>query len=269
MTKKTDGWMPLYVADYLADTSRLTTEQHGAYLLLIMDYWRNGPPPDDEAVLASITRLTVAQWRKAAPALRGFFGISEGQWHHKRIDAERQKAASISGKRTEAAKQGAAKRWNKTDAEPMPNGIANGMANGMPEAKQNAWQNDAPSPYTNNQVIPPIPPKGANKAAAQTAVSLPAWLATLKAMGEKPIPDDDPVRTYALEAGIPEDMMRLAWFEFRQRYSEPGGKRYKDWRSVFRKAVRGNWLRLWFRGDDGYVLTTAGHQALSAMEAAV
>lgn len=114
----------------------------------------------------------------------------------------------------------------------------------------------------------PKPPAGAHKPAARTAVSLPAWLATTKAMGEKPIPDDDPVRAYAAEVGIPDDLMRLAWFEFRHRYSVPGAKRYKDWRAVFRKAVRGNWLHLWFRGDDGYRLTTAGHQAQAAMEAA-
>jgi uncharacterized protein YdaU (DUF1376 family) len=69
-----DTWMPLYVGDYLSATTRLTTEQHGAYFLLLLDYWKSGPPPNDDAVLAQIARMSPAAWRKAKPALiLGFF----------------------------------------------------------------------------------------------------------------------------------------------------------------------------------------------------
>lgn len=146
MTKKTDVWMPLYVADYLADTARLTTEQHGAYLLILLDYWRSGPPPDDDAVLCSITRMQLPAWRRAKPALIGFFTIVEGKWRQKRADQEKNEAAENSSKRSEAGKHGADKRWGKTDGKPdgKPDGkrIASAIANGS----QRAWQNDAPSP---------------------------------------------------------------------------------------------------------------------------
>ncbi|KUE88902.1 hypothetical protein ASL20_09780 [Cupriavidus necator] len=151
--KKTDGWMPLYVADYLADTTRLTTEQHGAYLLLIMDYWRNGPPEADDETLAQITKLPATQWRKHAQKLRALFSEHDGKLWHKRIEEERKKAGVISSSRSEAGKQGAAKRWGKTKAKDIANAMANAMANGMADPSQEAWQNDAPSPSPTPKTI--------------------------------------------------------------------------------------------------------------------
>jgi uncharacterized protein YdaU (DUF1376 family) len=77
--------MPLYVGDYLRDTRDLNTLQHGAYLLLIMHYWQHDALPSDDARLAAITGLSVAQWRRIREPVQAKF--ADG-WKHKRIEAE-------------------------------------------------------------------------------------------------------------------------------------------------------------------------------------
>ena len=69
---KTDIWMPVYIGDYLADTMRVSTEQHGGYLLLLFHLWRRGILPDD-VVLAQITGLGVSAWSSARQVLGEFF----------------------------------------------------------------------------------------------------------------------------------------------------------------------------------------------------
>ena len=96
-------WMPLYIGDYLGDTGHLTTTQHGAYLLLMMHYWRKGELPDDDKQLSKITKLPLKVWTEYRETLQDFF--YDG-WRHKRIDAELYKTMTISEKRASAGHLG-------------------------------------------------------------------------------------------------------------------------------------------------------------------
>jgi uncharacterized protein YdaU (DUF1376 family) len=89
--------------DYLGDTGHLTTTQHGAYLLLMMHYWRKGELPDDDRQLSKITKLPSKVWNECRPTLQEFF--HEG-WRHKRIDAELAKMMRVSEKRAIAGQKG-------------------------------------------------------------------------------------------------------------------------------------------------------------------
>lgn len=151
----------------------------------------------------------------------------------------------------------------KTLCKPFPNpsiGLETGVRKPEPE----------PEPLPEPDKEPPIPPKGGliddeKHSKKRSAISLKTYLADCKASGEKPIPETDTVFDYATKTGIPEDFLRLHWLEFKARYSEEGAKRYKDWRSVFRKSVRGCWFKLWWIGADGScLLTTVGEQAKRA-----
>jgi uncharacterized protein YdaU (DUF1376 family) len=107
-----DAWMPLYVGDYMRDTARLSTAHHGAYLLLIMDYWTQGPPPDNDVELAAIIKQPIAEWRDGfRPILSKFFQIESGVWRHKRIDAEKVRCVALIAQRKSAGlASGAARR---------------------------------------------------------------------------------------------------------------------------------------------------------------
>ncbi len=166
MTRKTDAWMPIWIGDYLADTQRLTTEQHGAYFLLLLDYWRNGSPPDDDAVLAQITRLALPAWRRMRPVLVAYFKRQDGKLIHSRVESELVKAAENHDRRSAKAKKAADARWNaeasKTDAP--------SNAPSMPEALLGECPSPSPSSVTN--VTGGEPPQDLAKEAFSSGVAL-------------------------------------------------------------------------------------------------
>lgn len=106
-------YIQLYVADYLADTMHLTTEEHGAYLLIIMNYWQTGKPIP-ESRLNSVARLSNDRWNSVKVSLNEFFTVDENNhWIHDRIDQDLIKVKSKSTQASIAGKASAAKRAAK------------------------------------------------------------------------------------------------------------------------------------------------------------
>jgi uncharacterized protein YdaU (DUF1376 family) len=100
-------YMQLYVGDYLGDTRHLTTEQHGAYLLLLMAMWSSeGELPNDESKLARMAGVGIAKWRKIGPDVMEFFTVEGAFISQKRLKKEREKWELKSAARREAGKRG-------------------------------------------------------------------------------------------------------------------------------------------------------------------
>lgn len=115
-------YMPFYVADYLGDTRHLSTEQHGAYLLLLMAMWRaGGTLPDDHAKLARIVGLSAVKWARISADVLEFFDTSNGVISHGRVQKEIEKYSQKSIiRRQSGARGGAAKALKNNNT-----GVAN------------------------------------------------------------------------------------------------------------------------------------------------
>lgn len=135
--------MPFYVGDYLRDTMHLTTEEHGAYLLLIMALWNaDGSLP--ESALAATARVTPRRWATLRKAMSPFFQIEGETWSHRRVNRELGTAAEKSTK----AKESARTRWGhaKADANAHATGDANAHANADADAMRRQCSSQSPSP---------------------------------------------------------------------------------------------------------------------------
>lgn len=120
-------YIQLYIAEYLADTAHLTTLQHGAYLLLIFNYWQRGKPLSNSSErLASVARMSNEEWKIIEPTLAEFFEVTESEWIHHRIESDLIDVLSKSTKASAAGKASAQKRYGNrtfnersTDDEPL------------------------------------------------------------------------------------------------------------------------------------------------------
>lgn len=86
-----------HIGDYLKDTARLSLPEHGAYLVLLSDYYGNEKPlPADYESLYRIARAMSKSEQAAVRSVAdAFFKVAaDGLRHNKRADEELEKAAS-------------------------------------------------------------------------------------------------------------------------------------------------------------------------------
>lgn len=92
--------LPLWTDAFLADTLHLSTEEAGAYLLMLFTAWRrpNCDLPDDDKFLMKICRCDGRKWRHLRPVMEQFHVIENGTWRQVRLQKERKYVGDLSQK---------------------------------------------------------------------------------------------------------------------------------------------------------------------------
>lgn len=204
-----DTWMPLYIGDYLKDTTHLGCMESGAYLHLLMHYWSTGAPlPDNDRALSRIARADgVDHWvSDLRPSLQQFFRIADGHWHHKRVDAELAAADEKQQAARKRAKKAAEARWADTDTPDAPSNASSmhdacsKHAPSTPQAMLEECPSPSPSPIDHHHITA----RGIAEAFTDARErfwpqepTLPAPLMTIEAQAAE-----------YLKAGAPPDVLR-------------------------------------------------------------
>lgn len=142
-------FMPLFVGDYLADTTHLTCTEHGAYILLLMSMWRaGGALPDDPGKLARFARCSTGQWARISDTILAFFDRADGVISHGRLVREMAKHAVAVEQRRQAASNGGKAKALKNKDTGLP-GASSPLCQPEPEPeKKEISEAKASSPRT-------------------------------------------------------------------------------------------------------------------------
>lgn len=135
MTKK-PSHIPLFPDAYHRDTTHLTTEEHGAYFLLMMAAWGSDDCTllNDERRLAALAKLPVTKWRKIAPTVLEMWTIDKGRIFQKRLLKEwhwvQEKSAKARASRAQRKDQSNDKRATNVATNVVTDGLHLGGGGG-------------------------------------------------------------------------------------------------------------------------------------------
>jgi uncharacterized protein YdaU (DUF1376 family) len=138
--------MPLYASDYLGDTGHLSTEEHGAYLLILMQMWNaGGSLPSDSAKLARVARCSTKKWLAMADTILAFFHIDGDRITNDRLTKERQKVEAKTEVRRAAGAMGGTAKAQKTKKQRVANAVAKPCHSPEPDTNSDTNVSEHPS----------------------------------------------------------------------------------------------------------------------------
>lgn len=175
-------YMQLYIADYLADTMHLSAEEHGAYLLLMFNYWQTGKPIPKNR-LAKIARLTNERWADVEPSLQEFFCDNGEEWVHLRIEEDLASVREKLTKNSAAGKASVQARRSRKEADVQTKQERN--LTGVQTDVEVVFEHDVNTKATNKdtdkdlKTDPPLNPPRGNRGVKKfdpLDITLPNWI---------------------------------------------------------------------------------------------
>ncbi|WP_247147216.1 YdaU family protein [Escherichia coli] len=175
-------YMQLYIADYLADTMHLSAEEHGAYLLLMFNYWQTGKPIPKNR-LAKIARLTNERWADVEPSLREFFCDNGEEWVHLQIEEDLASVREKLTKKSAAGKASVQARRSRKEVDVQTKQERN--LTGVQTDVEVVFEHDANTKATNKdtdkdlKTDPPLNPPRGNRGVKKfdpLDIVLPNWI---------------------------------------------------------------------------------------------
>lgn len=156
------AYMPLYVADYEADTAHLSVEEDGAYSRLLRLCWRTEGctiPADDEWIMRRLRVDRETFDRAVKPVLDEFFKTRRNRYYNPRLSREHSRIKTVSQTRAENGRKGGrpakALKDNENDKSKR---LANGKQNeSIYNQNQNYNQNYKNSPSESVSAPPGYP----------------------------------------------------------------------------------------------------------------
>ncbi|EEQ7185357.1 DUF1376 domain-containing protein [Escherichia coli] len=175
-------YMQLYIADYLADTMHLSAEEHGAYLLLMFNYWQTGKPIPKNR-LAKIARLTNERWADVEPSLQEFFCDNGEEWVHLRIEEDLASVREKLTKKSAAGKASVQARRSRKEADVQTKQERNltGVQTDVEVVFEHDVNTKAPNKDTDKDLKtdPPLNPPRGNRGVKKfdpLDIALPNWI---------------------------------------------------------------------------------------------